>query len=83
MESRRSALSKRQSRSRDWLDRARLLDIYASHSLIDRRRFADRVLYLPNSTDIAPIISAEGKMSFFAACANTPTFVTTLPSSVE
>lgn len=36
----------------DWLDRARLLDIYASHSLIDGRRFAGQVLYLPNAADI-------------------------------
>lgn len=36
----------------DLLDRARLLDIYASHSLIDTRRFADTVLYLPNAADI-------------------------------
>ena len=36
----------------DWLDRSRLLDIYASHSLIDGRRFADKVLYLPNAADI-------------------------------
>ncbi|MEI7614145.1 MAG: glycosyltransferase [Betaproteobacteria bacterium] len=35
----------------DWLDRARLLDIYASHTLIDERRFADTVLYLPNAAD--------------------------------
>lgn len=36
----------------DWLDRSRLLDIYASHSLIDSRQFADQVLYLPNAADI-------------------------------
>ena len=36
----------------DWLDRSRLLDIYASHSLIDGRRFADQVVYLPNAADI-------------------------------
>jgi len=36
----------------DWLNWARLLDIYASHSLIDQRRFADNVLYLPNAADI-------------------------------
>lgn len=35
----------------NWLDRARLLDIYASHSLIDPRRFADSVLYLANAAD--------------------------------
>ena len=33
------------------IDRARLLNIYASHSLIDQRRFADTVLYLPNAAD--------------------------------
>jgi len=32
----------------------RLLDIYATHTLIDRRRsFADTVLYLPNAADIS------------------------------
>lgn len=37
----------------DLLDRARLLDIYATHTLIDTtRRFADTVLYLPNGVDI-------------------------------
>lgn len=36
----------------DWLDRSRLLDVYTSHSLIDGRRFADQVLYLPNAADI-------------------------------
>lgn len=36
----------------DLLDRARLLDIYATHTLIDnRRQFADTVLYLPNAVD--------------------------------
>ncbi len=35
----------------DWLDRARLLDIYATHTLIDTRRFAEQVLYLPNAAD--------------------------------
>ncbi|HMW17544.1 MAG TPA: glycosyltransferase [Accumulibacter sp.] len=35
----------------DLLDRFKLLDIYASHSLIDRRRFAPTVLYLPNAAD--------------------------------
>ncbi|OHC70144.1 MAG: hypothetical protein A2045_11770 [Rhodocyclales bacterium GWA2_65_20] len=38
----------------DWLDRARLFDLYATHTLIDSRRyFADSVLYLPNATDIS------------------------------
>ncbi len=37
----------------DWLDRARLLDIYATHTLIDTKRsFADLVLYLPNAADV-------------------------------
>lgn len=35
----------------DLLDRSRLLDIYASHSLIDKRRFAEQVLYLANAAD--------------------------------
>ncbi|MDP1612673.1 MAG: glycosyltransferase [Sulfuritalea sp.] len=36
----------------DWLDRARLYDIYATHTLVDaRRQFADSVLYLPNAAD--------------------------------
>lgn len=35
----------------NWLDRARLLDVYASHSLLDPRRFADSVLLLPNAAD--------------------------------
>ena len=38
----------------DWLDRARLYDIYATHTLIDSQRdFADSVLYLPNAADIS------------------------------
>lgn len=38
----------------DWLDRARLYDIYATHSLVDARRdFADSTLYLPNAADTA------------------------------
>ena len=36
----------------DIADRLRLLDIYATHTLADRRRFARRVLYLPNAADI-------------------------------
>jgi spore maturation protein CgeB len=38
-----------------WLaDRVRLLDIYATHTLIDSRRsFAGTVLYLPNAADIS------------------------------
>lgn len=37
----------------DLLDRFRLLDIYATHTLIDMRRaFADSVMYLPNAADI-------------------------------
>jgi len=36
----------------DWLDRAHLYDIYATHTLIDLRRdFADSVLYLANGAD--------------------------------
>jgi spore maturation protein CgeB len=37
----------------DWLDRAQLFDIYATHSLIDSRRFADSQLYLANAADTA------------------------------
>jgi len=34
------------------LDRFRLLDIYATHTLVDeRRQFADALLYLPNAAD--------------------------------
>jgi spore maturation protein CgeB len=35
----------------DLLNWAHLLDIYASHSLIDQRRFADHVLYLANAAN--------------------------------
>jgi spore maturation protein CgeB len=35
----------------DLLDKAKILDIYASHSLIDSRRYADNVLYLANAAD--------------------------------
>ena len=35
----------------DLADRLRLLDIYATHTLIDHRQFADEVLYLPNAAD--------------------------------
>jgi spore maturation protein CgeB len=36
----------------DWLNRARLLDVYATHTLVDTRRsFADLVVYLPNAAD--------------------------------
>lgn len=65
----------------DWLDWARLLDIYASHTLIDKKRnFADATLYLPNAADIrryhlsgrslADLRGAEGyvhDVSFFGA----------------
>jgi spore maturation protein CgeB len=37
----------------DLLDRFPFYDIYASHSLIDSRRFADTVIYLPNAADTA------------------------------
>jgi len=38
----------------NWLDRARLFDIYATHSLTDCcRHFADSVLYLANAADIS------------------------------
>lgn len=37
----------------DMLDRFRLLDIYATHTLIDtQHQFADTVLYFPNAADI-------------------------------
>lgn len=37
----------------DWLDWVRMLDIYASHTLVDRKRsFAATTLYLPNAADI-------------------------------
>jgi spore maturation protein CgeB len=35
----------------DWLNRARLFDIYATHTMIDPRQFADSVLYFPNAAD--------------------------------
>jgi spore maturation protein CgeB len=35
----------------NWLDRARLLDIYATHSLLDKRSFANDVLYFPNAAN--------------------------------
>ncbi|MBI5109188.1 MAG: glycosyltransferase [Rhodocyclales bacterium] len=35
----------------DVLDHARLYDIYATHTLIDARRFAETVLYFPNAAD--------------------------------
>jgi spore maturation protein CgeB len=36
----------------DWLDRAQLYDLYATHTLADtRRRFADAVLFFPNAAD--------------------------------
>ncbi len=36
----------------NWLDRVRLLDIYATHTLIDKTRsFADTTLYLANAAD--------------------------------
>jgi len=38
----------------DLLDRARLYDIYATHTLVDaHREFADSTLYLPNAADTA------------------------------
>jgi spore maturation protein CgeB len=37
----------------DLLDRVKLLDIYATHTLIDdKRSFADMVMYLPNAADV-------------------------------
>lgn len=41
----------RQSWRLDLLNRAHLLDLYASHSLIDPRRFADHVVYLANAVN--------------------------------
>jgi spore maturation protein CgeB len=35
----------------NWLEKIRFLDVYASHTLIDKRHFADTVLYLPNAAD--------------------------------
>lgn len=36
----------------DWLDKVRLLDIYATHTLVDTKRsFADTTLYLANAAD--------------------------------
>jgi spore maturation protein CgeB len=35
----------------DLLDRFRLYDVYATHTLVDRRRFANALLYLPNAAD--------------------------------
>jgi spore maturation protein CgeB len=38
----------------DLLDRFRLLDIYATHTLIDaRRQFADAFMYFPNAADVS------------------------------
>jgi spore maturation protein CgeB len=65
----------------DLLDRVRLLDIYATHTLIDRKRqFADSTLYLPNAADtqcytlngksLADLRNPEGftlDVSFFGA----------------
>jgi spore maturation protein CgeB len=43
----------RSSRRLDLLDRARILDVYATHTLVDTKRsFADLVLYLPNAADV-------------------------------
>jgi len=36
----------------NWYDRARLLDLYATHSLADCRHFADTWLYFPNAADL-------------------------------
>lgn len=37
----------------DLLDRSRLYDLYATHTLIDtRRQFADAIIYLPNAADV-------------------------------
>lgn len=37
----------------DWLDWVRMLDLYASHTLVDQQRnFADTTLYLPNAADV-------------------------------
>jgi spore maturation protein CgeB len=35
----------------NWYDQARLLDVYATHSMADSRHFADSWLYLPNAAD--------------------------------
>ncbi len=35
----------------DLLDHARLYDIYATHTLVDARRFADTLMYFPNAAD--------------------------------
>jgi spore maturation protein CgeB len=49
----------------DLLDRSRLLDVYASHSLIDDRSFADHVLYLPNAADVDVYNLGEGEEQVF------------------
>ncbi len=35
----------------NWYNHAKLLDIYATHTLADKRRFANTWLYLPNAAD--------------------------------
>ncbi len=35
----------------DWFDRMRWLDVYATHSLVDERRFADSWMYFPNAAN--------------------------------
>lgn len=37
----------------DWYNRAQLLDLYATHTLADARRFADTWMYLPNAADVS------------------------------
>lgn len=36
----------------DWFDRMHWLDVYATHTLIDQRRFANSWMYFPNAADI-------------------------------
>lgn len=48
----------------DLLDRARLYDLYATHTLIDSgRRFADCTLYLPNAADTERYHLAEATLA--------------------
>ena len=52
----------------DWLDRARLLDLYATHTLIDtQRQFAEMQIYLANAADSAKYHATDDPDGLFAA----------------
>lgn len=59
----------------DLFDRARLLDIYATHTLVDtRRQFAELQLYLPNAADTSRYNAGPDPVTAMEALRNTSSY---------